>query len=94
MNEKETLSNFVEPDKKKPPVFKIVVGTVGGLFALAHVGLLGYVIHRPEEPKLPQVPTINIPRGPYSSYTIKAVRMDMKLSIVQTILKFYSRIDP
>ena len=46
--------------------------TLGGLFALAHVGLLGYVIHRPEEPKVPNVPTINIPRGPYSSYTIKA----------------------
>jgi hypothetical protein len=56
----------------KPPVFKIIVGTVGGLFALAHVGLLGYVINRPEEPTVPPVPTINIPRGPYSSYTIKA----------------------
>ena len=46
--------------------------TLGGLFALAHVGLLGYVIHRPEEQKVPQVPTINIPRGDYSSYRIKA----------------------
>ncbi len=49
---------------------KIVAGAVGGLFALAHIGLLGYVIHRP---KHPQVPTINIPRGtPYSSYKIEA----------------------
>ena len=49
---------------------KIVAGTVGGLFALAHIGLLGYVIHRPQHP---QVPTINIPRGtPYSSYKIEA----------------------
>ena len=55
----------------KSPVKTIAV-TLGGLFALAHIGLLGYVIHRPEEPKLPQVPTINIPRGDYSSYTIKA----------------------
>ena len=46
--------------------------TLGGIFALAHIGLLGYVINRPEEPKVPQVPTINIPRGDYSSYTIKA----------------------
>ncbi len=51
---------------------KTIALTLGGLFALAHVGLLGYVIHRPEEPKVPQVPTINIPRGDYSSYTIKA----------------------
>tara|TARA_E500000331_G_C17139906_1_gene662257 strand:- start:281 stop:913 length:633 start_codon:yes stop_codon:yes gene_type:complete len=55
----------------KSPV-KTIALTLGGLFALAHVGLLGYVIHRPEEPKVPQVPTINIPRGDYSSYTIKA----------------------
>ena len=55
----------------KSPV-KTIALTLGGLFALAHVGLLGYVIHRPEEPKVPNVPTINIPRGPYSSYTIKA----------------------
>ena len=55
----------------KSPV-KTIALTLGGLFALAHIGLLGYVIHRPEEPKLPQVPTINIPRGDYSSYTIKA----------------------
>ena len=56
---------------RKSPVKGIAL-TLGGLFALAHVGLLGYVIHRPEEPKVPNVPTINIPRGPYSSYTIKA----------------------
>jgi hypothetical protein len=30
---------------------------------------LGYVIHRPKQP---QVPTINIPNGDYSSYKIKA----------------------
>ena len=55
----------------KSPV-KTIALTLGGLFALAHVGLLGYVIHRPEEPKVPHVLTINIPRGDYSSYTIKA----------------------
>ena len=49
---------------------KIVVGAVGGLFAVAHIGLLGYVVNRPDHP---QVPTINIPRGtPYSSYKIEA----------------------
>ena len=48
---------------------KIVAGAVGGLFAIAHVGLLGYVIHRPRQP---QVPMINIPHGDYSSYRIKA----------------------
>ena len=58
--------------KEKPSTFKIIVGTVGALFAVAHIGLLGYVVRRPEQPRVPQVPTINIPRGDYSSYTIKA----------------------
>ncbi len=49
--------------------FKYVVATVGGLLAVAHVGLLGYVFHRP---KTPNVPTINIPHGDYSSYSIRA----------------------
>ena len=49
--------------------FKYVVATVGGLLAVAHVGLLGYVFHKP---KTPLVPTINIPHGDYSSYSIRA----------------------
>ena len=57
---------------KKPSTFKILIGTVGALFAVSHIGLVGYVIRQPEEPPLPQVPSINIPRGDYSSYTIEA----------------------
>ena len=51
---------------------KTVAVVAGSLFALSHIGLLGYVINKPQEPELPQVPTINIPRGDYSSYKIKA----------------------
>jgi len=40
------------------------------LVGIAHIGLLGYVL-RPQE-RVQQIPTINIPRGPYSSYRIKA----------------------
>ena len=57
---------------KKPSTFKILIGTIGALFAVSHIGLIGYVIRQPEEPPVPQVPTINIPRGDYSSYTIEA----------------------
>ena len=66
----ETLR--VGEPKKKPSTFKILIGTVGALFAVSHIGLVGYVIRQPEEPPVPQVPTINIPRGDYSSYTIEA----------------------
>ena len=55
--------------------FKYVVATVGGLLAVAHVGLLGYVFNRPKQPEIPQIPTINIPKGtPYSSYKIEATK--------------------
>ena len=70
----ETLSQFVRPDPpKKPSGWKIIITTAGVLFAISHIGLLGYLIDRKEEtPRVPQVPTINIPRGDYSSYTIEA----------------------
>ena len=55
---------------KKPSALKIAAATAGALFAVAHIGLLGYLIDR--KPASPTVPTINLPRGPYSSYKIKA----------------------
>jgi hypothetical protein len=61
----------VSPEVKRDYV-KLSALFLGGLFAFAHIGILGHVLHRPEQPKVPQVPTINIPRGDYSSYTIKA----------------------
>ena len=58
------------PQPKKPSGWKIMISTAGALFAISHLGLLGYLIDRKAEP--PSVPTINLPRGPYSSYRIKA----------------------
>tara|TARA_B100002019_G_scaffold14086_1_gene11276 strand:+ start:303 stop:932 length:630 start_codon:yes stop_codon:yes gene_type:complete len=55
---------------KKPSGFRIIITTAGALFAISHIGLLGYLIDRKAEP--PSAPTINLPRGPYSSYKIKA----------------------
>ena len=55
---------------RKPSGWKIIITTAGALFAISHLGLLGYLIDRKAEP--PSVPTINLPRGPYSSYKIKA----------------------
>jgi len=56
-------------EQKKTSPLKVVAIAAGALFAVSHVGLLGYVLHRPQQP---QVPVINIPRGDYSSYRIKA----------------------
>jgi len=71
-NPEELAQKYSTPQASRKFPIKGIALTLGGIFALAHVGLLGYVINRPEEPKVPQVPTINIPRGDYSSYTIKA----------------------
>ncbi len=59
-----------EEGTRKTSTLKIVAYAAGGLFAVAHIGLLGYLIDRKPEP--PSVPTINLPRGPYSSYRIEA----------------------
>jgi len=60
----------VSDSPKKPSGWKIIITTAGALFAISHLGLLGYLIDRKAEP--PSAPTINLPRGPYSSYKIKA----------------------
>ena len=64
------MSNTPSSESKKPSGFKIFITAVGALVAFSHIGLLGYLIER--EPESLSVPTINIPRGPYSSYKIKA----------------------
>ena len=43
----------------------ISFGVVGSLFAVSHIGMIGYIATRKQEPKLP---SLNIPVGPYTSY--------------------------
>ena len=63
--------DYISSSPKKSSTLKIVAASIGGLFAVAHIGLLGYVIRQEPEPPV-QPPTFNLPRGPYSSYRIKA----------------------
>ena len=58
------------PEPPKKSIFKWVALSVGGVVAVAHIGVLGHLIKK--EPPVQSVPTINLPRGPYSSYRIKA----------------------
>ena len=50
------------------PSLKWAAISVGSIVAIAHVGLLGYVVRQQSV----EIPTINIPNGPYSSYKIEA----------------------
>jgi hypothetical protein len=69
-HEKEDYIPPTPEEPKRPSTFKMIAATAGALFAVAHIGLLGYLIDR--KPEAPSVPTINLPRGPYSSYKIQA----------------------
>ena len=40
------------PEPKKPSGWKIMISTAGALFAISHLGLLGYLIDRKAEPCL------------------------------------------
>ena len=54
-------------DKNKTSPLKWFALGVGTLIGVAHIGILGYLL-KPE----PSAPMINIPKGDYSSYKIKA----------------------
>ena len=43
----------------------ISIGVVGSHFAVSHLGMIGYIASKKDEPKLPN---LNIPVGPYTSY--------------------------
>ena len=49
---------------------KVAIG-IGGVIAVAHIGVLGHLLNH-KEPKGPQPPVLHLPRGPYSSYKIQA----------------------
>jgi len=67
--EQVTEQVAVQAPSKSP--IKGIALALGALVGISHIGLLGYVV-RDNTPKVREVPTINIPRGDYSSYTIKA----------------------
>ena len=55
----------------KSPIKGIALG-VGIFIGVSHIGLLGYVLNRETPEPVQQPPTFNLPRGPYSSYKIRA----------------------
>ena len=61
----------MEPTKKS--LIRPIALALGGLVAVSHIGLLGYVVNRPKS-EVQQPPTIQIPNGPYSSYKLKATK--------------------
>jgi hypothetical protein len=67
----EHVTEHVPSKSPRKSPLKMVALVLGGIVGVSHIGLLGYVL-RDNTPKVNEVPVINIPRGPYSSYKIKA----------------------
>ena len=55
----------------------ISFGVVGSLFAVSHIGMIGYIATRKIEPTLP---LINPPVGPYSSYKVSVSKEGYAIS--------------
>ena len=66
----QVTEHVTEHVPRKSPL-KVAALVLGGIVGVSHIGLLGYVI---QQPRRSEVPVINIPRGDYSSYRIKAGR--------------------
>ena len=54
----------------------ISFGVVGSLFAVSHIGMIGYLATREKS----KIPNINVPVGPYTSYVVQADEQGYKLS--------------
>ena len=65
----------VDGVNKKRSALKVTAIAVGTIFAVSHIGLLGYLIRG----STPDYPVINFPRGDYSSYEVEATRDGYKI---------------
>ena len=55
----------------------ISIGVVGSLFAVSHLGMIGYIATRE---KGTQLPSLDIPVGDYTSYAVSANKDGYKIS--------------
>jgi len=54
----------------------ISVGVVGSLFAVSHIGMIGYIATREKS----KIPSIDVPVGPYTSYVVSANEEGYRIS--------------
>ena len=57
---------MANPQSNQRSNFKWAVLTVGTLFGIAHIGILGHLINKTD------IPIINLPVGDYTSYSVEA----------------------
>ena len=54
----------------------ISFGVVGSLFAVSHIGMIGYIATREKS----KIPSIDVPVGPYTSYVVSANEEGYRIS--------------
>jgi len=69
---KKTETPTETPTTKRSPI-KIAGLALLGVVGVAHIGVLGHLVNRP------QYPVINFPNGDYSSYKVEATRDGYKI---------------
>ena len=74
MDQDEAMFGAEVKPKKKINLTKYFAITAGAIFGLSHIGMIGMLN------KKSQVPTPNIPVGPYTSYVIQADKEGYKIS--------------
>ena len=78
MSEEESMFGYEPKPKSKPKInlTKWFALGVGGLLGLSYIGMVGMVVNKSKN----QLPKLDIPVGPYTSYVVSADKDGYKIS--------------
>ena len=78
MSEEESMFGYEPKPKSKPKInlTKWFALGVGGLLGLSYIGMVGMVVNKSKN----QLPKLDIPVGPYTSYVVQADKDGYKIS--------------
>ena len=78
MSEEESMFGYEPKPKSKPKInlTKWFALGVGGLLGLSYIGMVGMVVNKSKN----QLPKLDIPVGPYTSYVVSADKNGYKIS--------------
>ena len=78
MSEEESMFGYEPKPKSKPKInlTKWFALGVGGLLGLSYIGMVGMVVNKSKD----QLPDLDIPVGPYTSYVVQADKDGYKIS--------------
>ena len=78
MSEEEKMFGTEVKPKKKINLTKWFALGVGGLLGLSYIGMVGMVVNKTKD----QLPDLDLPVGPYTSYVVQADKDGYKISYI------------